>query len=93
MRPCSTTTTVLLLYIQLSGTSIDIKTLPPDLRRLGLDQVLGPPSSLRSTLPPDWTGDHEAVLDGDQGKVLLSWSIDGEYIHFKVISTVTAGAD
>ena len=39
---------------------------------------------LRSTLSPEWSGNHGAVLDGDQGKVSLSWSIENEYINFKV---------
>ena len=32
----------------------------------------------------DWSGDHSAVLDGDQGNVVLYWSIQEEYIYFKV---------
>ena len=84
-------TSLILCLIQtlcrLTGSSIDIKTLPPDLRRLAFDSsgLLGAPSTgLRSTISPDWTGDHSAVLDGDQGKVSLSWSIDEDYINFKV---------
>ncbi len=32
----------------------------------------------------DWSGDHSAVLDGDQGNVVLYWSIQEDYIYFKV---------
>ena len=87
-------TTYILCFLQtlyrLTGCSIDIKTLPPDLRRLAFDSSghLGVPSpGLRSTISPDWTGDHSAVLDGDQGKVTLSWSITEDYINFKVNKT------
>ena len=81
--------TVISAWLHVTGSSIDIKTLPPDLRRLGrLDAsgtALRPPgAAVRSTIAPEWNGDHSAVLDGDQGKVSLSWSIEQDYINFKV---------
>ena len=66
--------TVFLSSLGLSGSSIDIKTLPPDLRRLALNPsgsfLMDPLPSLRSTISPEWNGDHSAVLDGDQGSHL-----------------------
>ena len=64
--------------------SIDIKTLPPDLSRwLGSGrETTAEGSSPR--ISPDWAGDHSAVLDGDQGRVILSWTISGDTVEFKV---------
>ena len=62
--------------------SININTLPPDLRRLDfLDHI--PP---RSTINPVWSGDYSAALDGEQNKVLVSWTVLGqeEGIEFQV---------
>ena len=39
----------------------------------------------RSSIDPEWTGDHSVVLDGDQGHVILRWGIQGEYVHFQVV--------
>ena len=60
--------------------SINIKTLPPNLERVGLSAL----PSVRSTISPDWTGQHSAALDADQDKVWLSWTIEQQYITFKV---------
>lgn len=60
--------------------SININTLPPDLRRLDfLDHI--PP---RSTINPVWSGDYSAALDGEQNKVLLSWSVMEDQVEFQV---------
>ena len=62
--------------------SININTLPPDLRRLDfLDHI--PP---RSTINPVWSGDYSAALDGEQNKVLVSWTVLGqeEGVEFQV---------
>ena len=60
--------------------SININTLPPDLRRLDfLDHI--PP---RSTINPVWSGDYSAALDGEQNKVLLSWSVMDDQVEFQV---------
>ena len=60
--------------------SININTLPPDLRRLDfLDHI--PP---RSTINPVWSGDYSAALDGEQNKVLLSWSVMDDEVEFQV---------
>ena len=60
--------------------SININTLPPDLRRLDfLDHI--PP---RSTINPVWSGDYSAALDGEQNKVLLSWSVIDDQVEFQV---------
>jgi hypothetical protein len=64
----------------LSRASIDIKTLPPDLRWLG--GVATAQSPVR--ISPEWSGDHSAVLDGDQGRVILSWTINGDVVDFMV---------
>ena len=63
--------------------SIDIKTLPPDLRWLGGGDAAVRTEGL-SRVSPDWAGDHTAVLDGDQGRVVLSWAINGDTVDFKV---------
>ena len=68
-----------------SRASININTLPPDLRRLDfLDSV--PP---RSTINPVWSGEYNAALDGEQNKVLVSWTILGpeEGVEFQVCVT------
>jgi hypothetical protein len=74
------------LLILASGSSIDIKTLPPDpeTKDLLAAAILEP--TRRSVIVPDWAGDHSAVLDGDQGRVILSWSVQGEYVNFQVLS-------
>ena len=96
-----TTSTTFLLscllacLISLVGSSIDIKTLPPDLRRLRLSPsssflapagggTLDSGGGVNTAAAADWSGDHSAVLDGDQGKVSLSWSIKDQFIYFKV---------
>ena len=33
---------------------------------------------------PAWAGQHSAALDGDQNKVSLSWTLDGDSIEFQV---------
>ena len=38
----------------------------------------------RSTINPAWTGDHSAALDGEQNKVLVSWSMMGDQVEFQV---------
>ena len=64
----------------LARASININTLPPDLRRLDfLDHI--PP---RSTINPVWSGDYSAALDGEQNKVLLSWSVMDDQVEFQV---------
>jgi hypothetical protein len=72
---------ILALAASVSWASIDIKTLPPDLRWLG-GREASDAASPRIT--PEWTGDHSAVLDGDQGRVVLSWSISDDVVDFKV---------
>jgi hypothetical protein len=66
----------------LSRASIDIKTLPPDLRWLG--GVATAQSPVLPRISPEWAGDHSAVLDGDQGRVILSWTINGDVVDFMV---------
>jgi hypothetical protein len=63
--------------------SIDIKTLPPDLRWLGGVATAQSPALL-PRISPEWAGDHSAVLDGDQGRVILSWTINGDVVDFMV---------
>ena len=60
--------------------SINIATLPPDLRRLDLLANL----PARSTINPVWRGDHQAALDGEQNKVRVSWSVMEESVEFQV---------
>jgi hypothetical protein len=67
----------------LSRASIDIKTLPPDLRWLGGVATAQSPALL-PRISPEWAGDHSAVLDGDQGRVILSWTINGDVVDFMV---------
>ena len=72
--------TVLCLLVSSCQASININTLPPDLRRLDfLDHI--PP---RSTINPVWSGDYSAALDGEQNKVLLSWSVVEDQVEFQV---------
>ena len=62
--------------------SININTLPPDLRRFDfLDNI--PP---RSTINPVWRGESSAALDGEQNKVFVSWTVLGpeEGVEFQV---------
>ena len=71
----SLTVTLLSLgsLVSMSRASININTLPPDLRRLEfLDSV--PP---RSTINPVWSGEYSAALDGEQNRVLVSWTVLG----------------
>ena len=68
------------LLLSPSLASININTLPPDLRRLDfLDHI--PP---RSTINPVWSGDYSAALDGEENKVLLSWSVQEDQVEFQV---------
>ena len=60
--------------------SININTLPPDFRRLELSAAM--PAVKR--INPAWTGDHSAALDGEQNKVLVSWSVLGDHVEFQV---------
>ena len=60
--------------------SINIATLPPDLRRLDLLANL----PARSTINPVWRGDHHAALDGEQNRVRVSWSVMEESVEFQV---------
>ena len=72
----SLTVTLLSLgsLVSMVRASININTLPPDLRRLDfLDSV--PP---RSTINPVWSGEYSAALDGEQNKVLVSWTVLGQ---------------
>ena len=70
-----------------AGASININTLPPDLRRLDWSQDNFAP---RSTINPVWTGDYSAALDGEQNKVLVSWTVLGqeEGVEFQVKKAV-----
>ena len=71
---------VMTLVVPHCLASININTLPPDLRRLDfLDRI--PP---RSTINPVWKGDYSAALDGEQNKVLLSWSVMEDQVEFQV---------
>ncbi len=76
-------TTALCCCCCLSRASIDIKTLPPDLRWLGGVATAQSPALL-PRISPEWAGDHSAVLDGDQGRVILSWTINGDVVDFMV---------
>ena len=69
---------VLVFLIMILDASININTLPPDFRRLseGIPAV--------SRINPAWTGDHSAALDGEQNKVLVSWSVIGDQVEFQV---------
>ena len=69
--------------VSVVGASININTLPPDLRRLDWSNDNFPP---RSTINPVWTGDYSAALDGEQNKVLVSWTVLGqeEGVEFQV---------
>ena len=60
--------------------SININTLPPDLRRLDFMDHIPP----RSTINPVWSGDYSAALDGEQNKVLLSWAVMDDQVEFQV---------
>ena len=66
----------------ISQASININTLPPDLRNLDFLERIPP----RSTIDPAWAGHHRAALDGDQNKVSVSWTLDGDSIEFQVSS-------
>ena len=71
---------VMALVVPRCLASININTLPPDLRRLDfLDRI--PP---RSTINPVWSGEYSAALDGEQNKVLLSWSVMEDQVEFQV---------
>ena len=71
---------VLVFLSVLLYASININTLPPDFRRLELSA--GIPAVKR--INPAWTGDHSAALDGEQNKVLVSWSVLGDHVEFQV---------
>ena len=74
---------------RVTHASININTLPPDLRRFEfLDNV--PP---RSTINPVWSGDYSAALDGEQNKVLVSWTVLGpdDGIEFQVCDIMSHG--
>jgi len=77
---CKVIACLLTVVASLVGGSINIKTLPPDLDRAEFSDL----SSARSTVNPDWEGQHKAALDGDQGKVWISWTIEQQYITFQV---------
>jgi hypothetical protein len=77
MRPL---VTCLVFSSVLSRGSININTLPPDLRSLEFLERVPP----RSTIEPAWTGRHRAALDGDQNKVRVSWTVSGDSIEFQV---------
>ena len=64
----------------LIDASININTLPPDFRRLEFSEVIPP----RSTINPAWTGEHSAALDGEQNKVVVSWTMIGDHVEFQV---------
>ena len=64
----------------ISQASININTLPPDLRNLDFLERIPP----RSTIDPAWAGHHRAALDGDQNKVSVSWTLEGDSIEFQV---------
>ena len=69
---------VLVFLPVIMDASININTLPPDFRRLSE----GMPAVNR--INPAWTGDHSAALDGEQNKVLVSWSVIGDQVEFQV---------
>ena len=68
------------LFAVTLDASININTLPPDFRRMDLSERIPP----RSTINPAWTGDHSAALDGEQNKVVVSWSMIGDQVEFQV---------
>ena len=76
------TTLSLVTLVSVARASININTLPPDLRRLDFRDNFAP----RSTINPVWTGDYSAALDGEQNKVLVSWTVLGqeEGVEFQV---------
>ena len=65
----------------ISQASININTLPPDLRNLDFQSR---DFHHRSSIDPAWSGDHRAALDGDQNRVTMSWTIVGDSIEFQV---------
>ena len=74
---------LLLVLVAGAGASINIATLPPDLRRLEFLDSLPP----RSTINPVWSGDYTAALDGEMNKVLVSWTVlrgDTDEVEFQV---------
>jgi hypothetical protein len=79
---------VCLLSAHATSSNIDIKTLPPDpdSKESSAVSAIAAESepTRRSAIAPDWAGDHSAVLDGDQARVILSWSVQGEYLNFQV---------
>lgn len=82
MRPL---VTCLVFSSVLSRGSININTLPPDLRSLEFLERVPP----RSTIEPAWTGRHRAALDGDQNKVRVSWTVSGDSIEFQLEAKTT----
>jgi len=81
----SVVTCLVCLAVMLNA-SININTLPPDFRRMDFSERIPP----RSTINPAWTGDHSAALDGEQNKVLVSWTLMGDQVEFQV-EAKTAG--
>jgi hypothetical protein len=80
---------VCLLSTHAASSNIDIKTLPPDPDSKESSAVSAiaaesEPTRRSTIVAPDWVGDHSAVLDGDQARVILSWSVQGEYLNFQV---------
>merc|ERR1719222_760595 len=67
-----------IVYIPSSLSSIHIKPLPHE------QPKTYPYKSSSLHYEEDWNGEHSAVLDGDQGNVVLYWSIIDDYIYFKV---------
>jgi len=72
--------TSLLLCSAVTQASININTLPPDLRSLEFLQRAPP----RATIEPAWSGHHSAALDGDQDRVHVSWTVTGDSIEFQL---------
>ena len=71
---------VLVFLTLVLDASININNLPPDIRRLESSDLF--PGV--STINPAWTGDHSAALDGEQNKVVVSWSMIGDQVEFQV---------
>ena len=76
---------LLALTLPPARASINIKTLPPDLT--GTSYPVPHVAGSRNVVDTDWTGDHSAELDGDLGRVWLSWAIRDQYVEFKVSPT------
>ena len=68
--------TVIMFLLVVLDASINTNNLPPDIRRLE--------PGVRS-INPGWTGEHSAALDGEQNKVVVSWTLSADKVEFQVL--------